>query len=168
MEEFSVEDERIEAPLDYDWVTERLAVGGAIWTPRNMEMLAALGITHVVDMQVEFDDTRIVGQSGVQVLWNPCDDDFQDKPPELFERGVEFATQAYRNKRSRIFFHCAAGIHRGPMMLLAFLGSQGMDLEQAIKLISSRRLQADFPEVYRNSVARFLDQISVSKDGLPR
>ncbi len=145
-----------EPPLDYHWVTERLAVGGAIWTERNMEMLGRAGVTHVVDMQLEFDDARICGDTGIEVLWNPCDDDLEEKSPELFHRGVDFALRAYRDPRSRIYFHCAAGVHRGPMMLAAFLGALGMNLDEAINLIRLKRLDADFPQVYRDSIARFL------------
>lgn len=148
--------EWLEVALDYDWVTDRLAVGAAIWIRRNMQLLAAAGITHVVDMQMEFNDSQIADGTRVCVLWNPCDDDFLDKPPELFRRGVEFAMRAYQDPDSRIYFHCSAGVHRGPMMLLAFLGAQGMDLDQATELIRSKRLSADFPEVYRKSVERFL------------
>lgn len=144
-------------PLDYHWVTDRLAVGGGIWTRSNMEQLAAAGITHVLDMLVEFDDSLIADGTGISVLWNPCDDDLQEKSPGLFRRGVEFAMRAYQDPESRIYFHCSAGVHRGPMVLLAFLGALGMDLDQAMDLIRQRRLDADFPEVYRKSVARFLE-----------
>lgn len=156
MGDYEIELRSDEPPLDYHWVTDRLAVGGAIGSRRNMEMLAAVGVTHVVNMQIEFDDAKIADGIGVSVLWNPCDDDLQEKPPELFQRGVEFALRAYQSPRSRIYFHCSAGVHRGPMMLLAFLGAQGMKLTEAMELICSRRLQAEFPEVYRRSVVRFL------------
>ncbi len=142
--------------LDYDWVTDRLAVGGAIWTRRNMQLLAAAGITHVVNMQLEFNDSQISDGTGVSVLWNPCDDDFLEKPPELFRQGVEFALHAYQEPGSRIYFHCSAGVHRGPMMLLAFLSAQDMSMDEAVALIRTKRPGADFPAVYRNSVERFL------------
>lgn len=146
-----------EPALDFHWITDRLALGGAIWTPRNMRQLAERGITHVVDMQEEFDDTIIAGGTGISVLWNPCDDDFEEKPRGLFERGVDFAARAYQDPGSRIYFHCAAGVHRAPMMLLAFLGAQGMELDEAVELIRSRRRCSDFPDVYRESVRRFLE-----------
>ena len=62
--------------VDYQFVTERLAVGSAIETPENMKELARDGITHVVNMQMEFDDGLISDGTGAQVLWNACDDDF--------------------------------------------------------------------------------------------
>jgi protein-tyrosine phosphatase len=148
-----------EPPLDFHWVTDRLAVGGAIWTRSNMELLAQAGITHIVDMQAEFDDAEIAEGTGIQVFWNPCDDDFQEKDGNLFRRGVAFAWRALQDPAARIYFHCSAGVHRGPMMLLAFLAAQGMDFGEAMDLIRSHRIQAEFPDVYRRSVARFLESL---------
>ncbi len=152
-------------PLDYDWVTERLAVGAAIWTRRNMELLAAAGITHVVDMQDEFDDRQIADGTGVEVLWNPTADDFEEKPAGLFRRGIDFALRACQLPTSRIYFHCSAGVHRGPMVLLAVLIAQGMEPGEAMELIRSKRPQADFPDVYRRSVARFFQSQEAQKAG---
>lgn len=143
-------------PLDFHWITSRLALGGGIWTAANMRLLAAQGITHVLGMQAEFDDNTICGDTGVRVLWNPCDDDFEIKPPELFRRAVDFAVDAYQDPRSRLYFHCAAGVHRGPMMLAAFLCVTGMELDEAIMLIRSHRPDADFPPIYRESIVQFL------------
>ena len=69
------------------WVTNRIAVGGGIWTDEKMIEVVRAGVTHVIDMQIEFDDTQLAEPYGVKVLWNPTDDDFQLKPPELFQRG---------------------------------------------------------------------------------
>ena len=52
------------------------------------------GVTHVIDMQIEFDDTELGEAAGVEVLWNPVDDDFQPKHRKIFERGVNFALRA--------------------------------------------------------------------------
>src|SRR3954467_11595658 len=80
--------------MDMTWITDRIAVGGGIWTePKMMEVVRA-GVTHVIDMQSEFDDTPLARPYGVEVLWNAVDDDFQPKAPEIFQRGVEFAMQA--------------------------------------------------------------------------
>ena len=143
--------------MDITWLTDRIAVGGGIWTADNMEKVAGLGITHVIDMQIEFDDTPLGRPLGVDVLWNPTDDDFQPKPAALFGRGVEFAEKALQREGARIFVHCAAGVHRAPMMALAVLGSMGWSLEDAIELIEKRRPAADLAEVYVESVKRFLD-----------
>lgn len=140
------------------WVTGRIALGGGIWSADNMAAVSRAGITHIIDMQIEFDDTPLAEPHGIEVLWNPTDDDFQTKPSELFQRGIEFAQRALENDEARLFIHCAAGVHRAPMMTLAVLCSQGWDIETAVATISSRRPLADFAEVYVKSVERFLQQ----------
>jgi protein tyrosine phosphatase (PTP) superfamily phosphohydrolase (DUF442 family) len=143
--------------MDITWVTERIAVGGGIWTAENMAKVAEAGITHVIDMQIEFDDTPLGVAHGVEVLWNPTDDDFEFKPAELFRRGVEFAEAALAKDETKLYIHCAAGVHRAPMMTLAVLGSMGWNLNQAIELIEGRRPVADFADVYVESVEKFLE-----------
>src|SRR4029077_10486099 len=104
--------------MDMTWVTERIALGGGIWTAEKMAEVARAGITHVIDMQIEFDDTNLAEPHGIEVLWNPIDDDFQPKPPEIFQRGVGFAIETLAGDGTRLFIHCAAGVHRAPMMTL--------------------------------------------------
>ena len=139
------------------WLTDRIAVGGGIWTSENMAKVAEAGITHVIDMQIEFDDTPLGKEHGIEVLWNPTDDDFTEKPAGLFRRGVDFAQKMLEGDDGKVFIHCAAGVHRAPMMALALLGSLGWDLEDAMELIEARRPVADFADVYVRSVERFLD-----------
>jgi protein-tyrosine phosphatase len=148
--------------MDMTWVTDRIAVGGGIWNETNMAELARMGITHVIDMQIEFDDTGLAEPHGIQVLWNPTDDDFTPKPPALLERGVEFAREAMDDPGAKLYIHCAAGVHRAPMMTLAVLGASGWDLNEAMNLIEARRPVVDFADVYVDSVKRYLgDQFSV-------
>lgn len=142
--------------MDITWLTDRIAVGGGIWTAENMAKVVEEGITHVIDMQIEFDDTPLGEEFGVEVLWNPTDDDFEFKPASLFRRGVDFAEAALQKDGSKIFIHCAAGVHRAPMMALAVLGSMGWELNQAMDLIEGRRPVADFADVYVESVEKFL------------
>jgi hypothetical protein len=142
--------------MDISWLSDRIAVGGGIWNAENMAQVAAEGITHIIDMQIEFDDTPLAAAYGIEVLWNPTDDDFTLKPAELFQQGVDFARTALAEDGAKLFIHCAAGVHRGPMMALALLGSMGWNLRDAMKLIRSRRAAADFTDVYVRSVEGFL------------
>lgn len=143
--------------MDVTWITDRIAVGGGIWTDEKMGQVARTGITHVIDMQIEFDDTPLAEPHGVKVLWNPVDDDFQPKSPSVFRRGVEFALRALDEPQSKIFIHCAAGVHRAPMMTLAILGVLGWTVDDAIQVIEVRRPVVDFADVYVESVEKFLD-----------
>lgn len=142
--------------MDMTWVTEQVALGGGIWNARNMEELAHTGVTHVVDMQIEFDDRPLAEPHGIDVLWNPTDDDFLPKPPELFKRGVDFALAALADPSARLYIHCAAGVHRAPMMTLAVLCALDWKIDAAMELIETRRPVVDFADVYVESVRRFL------------
>ena len=143
--------------MDMTWVTDHIAVGGGIWTDDKMQQVVREGVTHIIDMQIEFDDTEIAKPYGVKVLWNPTDDDFQPKPPGIFQRGVEFALAALdENKDAKLFIHCAAGVHRAPMMTLAVLRALGWSKPDAMRLITSERYVADLAPVYVDSVERFM------------
>jgi protein-tyrosine phosphatase len=143
--------------MDMTWVTERIALGGGIWNARNMEELAQSGVTHVLNMQIEFDDRPLAELHGVDVLWNPTDDDFLPKSPDLLKRGVDFAQQALHDPEARLYVHCAAGVHRAPMMTLAILCAMDWEMEAALALIETRRPVVDFADVYVESVRRFLE-----------
>lgn len=142
--------------MDITWVTERVALGGGIWNARNMSELAQEGVTHVIDMQIEFDDRPLAEPHGIRVLWNPTDDDFLPKPAELLKRGVDFALQALEEPGARLYIHCAAGVHRAPMMTLAVLCAMEWEIGAAMVLIETRRPVVDFADVYVESVRGFL------------
>ncbi|MGH9641515.1 MAG: dual specificity protein phosphatase family protein [Terriglobales bacterium] len=149
--------ERAKISMDMTWVTEQIALGGGIWNARNMEEVAQSGVTHVLNMQIEFDDRPLAGAHGVEVFWNPTDDDFLPKPPELLKRGVDFALRALEDPTARLYVHCAAGVHRAPMMTLAVLCAMNSKIGDAMELIEKRRPVVDFADVYVESVRRFLE-----------
>jgi len=142
--------------MDLTWVTDRVAVGGGIWHDGNMIEVAAEGVTHIIDMQIEFDDTRLAEPYGVRVLWNPTEDDFRTKPAELFQRGVDFALEALEDPEAKVFIHCAAGVHRALMMALAVLRAQGWSLLDAVREIEEKRDVVDLADVYVQSVQDFM------------
>jgi protein-tyrosine phosphatase len=142
--------------MDMTWVTDRIAVGGGIWNELKMIEVAEAGVTHIINMQIEFDDRYLGIPHDIKILWNPTDDDFQFKPPELLQRGVDFALEALDKPNTRVFIHCAAGVHRAPMMTLAILRAMGWELKDATKLIQERRPVVDFADVYVRSVEAFI------------
>ena len=142
--------------MDMSWVTDRIAVGGGIWNDAKMMEVARVGITHIIDMQIEFDDTPLAEPYGIRVLWNPIDDDFQPKPPQVFRRGADFALQALDGSDSKLYIHCAAGVHRAPMMTLAILRVLGFSLDDALELLERRRPVVDMADVYVRSVEGFV------------
>lgn len=142
--------------MDMTWITDRIAVGGGIWVREKMAEVAAEGVTHIIDMQIEFDDTLIALPFGIKVFWNAVDDDFQPKGPEVFRDAVGFALDALEQPHSKLFIHCAAGVHRAPMMTLAVLRAMGFELKEAKNMIQSKRYVVDFADVYVRSVEDFM------------
>jgi protein-tyrosine phosphatase len=142
--------------MDMTWVTDRIALGGAIWFDDKMVEVVRAGVTHIVNMQIEWDDTPLAQPYGVKVLWNPTDDDFQLKPPGLLQRGVDFVLEALDDADNKVFIHCAAGVHRAPMMTLAVLRVLGFGLDDAMDVIQARRSVVDFADVYVRSVEQFI------------
>ena len=150
-------------PRDLSWITPRIAVGGGIWYAENMAEVARHGVTHIIDMQVEFDDTALAQPHGILVLWNAVDDDFQPKAAAVFQRGVEFAQRALEDPEAKLYVHCAAGVHRAPMMTLAILRAQGWSLIDAADLLVSRRPVVDLADVYVRSVENFMIEYEAEK-----
>lgn len=153
--------------MDMSWLTERIALGGGIWNEDNMDALVQLGVTHIINMQIEFDDRPLAANFPVEVLHNPTDDDFQPKPPQLFQKGVTFALEALEDPGSKIYIHCAAGVHRAPMMALALMRALGWPLDDAMDLIQKRRWEVDWANVYVESVEAFMRIYSGSKPAKP-
>ena len=102
-------------------MTKRIAVGGGIWRADDMAEVARAGVTHIIDMQMEFDDTALAQPHGIGccgIRWTTIS---RPKPPEVFQRGVDFALEALDQAETKLLIHCAAGVHRAPMMTLAVL-----------------------------------------------
>jgi len=151
--------------MDMTWVTDQIAVGGGIWNDDNMEELVKRGVTHIIDMQIEFDDRPLAEPYPVKVLFNPTDDDFLPKPPRLFQAGVDFALDALEDAGNKVYIHCAAGVHRAPMMTLAILRVLGWPLDKAKAVIQERRYVVDFADVYVESVEEFIKVYDGAKAG---
>jgi protein tyrosine phosphatase (PTP) superfamily phosphohydrolase (DUF442 family) len=158
-----VMEEETRGALDLDWITDRIALGGWIETEEKMRAVAQQGITHIVNMAWEFDETALARAYGIQVLSNAVDDDFQPKPAEVLERGVQFAQVCLCEKDTKVLIHCVAGRHRGPMMALALLCVLGWEMEDAMRCIAERRPIVDWTPVYVDSVQNFLKYRSMEE-----
>jgi len=64
---------------------------------------------------------------------------------------------------SKVYVHCAAGVHRAPMMTLALMRVLGWDLEKAKAEIQYRRYVVDWAEIYVQSVEHFMQVYEAAK-----
>lgn len=128
---------------DYSFITSRIATGGALNSPADVQDLVAAGITHVLDARAEFDDGPLFAQSGIQYIWNPTQDDGQHKPPEYFATTLSFALPALAQPHTKLDLHCAAGVNRGPSNAICVMLALGWLLDTAEALMRSKRPQVN-------------------------
>jgi hypothetical protein len=121
-----------------NFVTARLATGGALTGPSDLDALAALGITHVIDCRTEFDDGTLLAQR-FHYVYAPTADDGQPKAPAWFQPGIAFALQALSQPQNRVYAHCAAGVNRGPSMCYAIMRALGWPGVIALSTIKTAR-----------------------------
>lgn len=136
---------RVAREADLDFVTERLAIGGDLdpFEPkarRQVREIVDLGITHVLDVRLEWTDHDVWETvPGVSYRWDGIDDAGQQVPAEWFDRIVTWALGALQDPDARVLAHCHMGINRGPSAAFAILLALGLDPVEALSRIRSVR-----------------------------
>ena len=131
------------------FVTSHLAVGGDIdsrddnLAGMQLAEIDALGITHVVDVRIEWNDADAfaIALPHIGYLHHGMDDAGQAVPSEWFERAVSWIEAA--GPDAVVLTHCHMGINRGPSLGFAVLLAQGWDPVEAIAAIRAARPQAN-------------------------
>ena len=127
------------------FVTPTLAVGGDI-SAHDDELavmqfteICALGITHIVDVRLEWNDAEafVLSAPHIGYLHHGMDDAGQAVPLEWFERAVGWIESA--GPDAVVLTHCHMGINRGPSLGFAVLLAQGWDPVEAITAIRTAR-----------------------------
>ena len=134
------------------FVTPQLAVGGDlssfddVLAGQQFEEIVALGITHIVDVRLEWSDLDTFADRAPDIgyLHHGMDDAGQAVPAEWFEEAVSWIEAAYaENPDAVVLTHCHMGINRGPSLGFAVLLAQGWDPVEAIAAIRAARPQAN-------------------------
>ncbi len=133
---------------DYQWVTDRLALGSAISELEHVQALVIDGITHVLDCRLGSPGHALYFGTGIVYHQNGIADDGKAKPDEWFFKGIDFVLEALHWPRSRALVHCSFGMSRSPSMVYAILRATGMPAEEAKQSISKARVVArvTYPE----------------------
>jgi dual specificity phosphatase 3 len=138
------------APLqvaDAAFLTDQLLTGADLDIDDNRHAEAQLaelvgrGLTHIVDVRIEWSDQYLVSQLApdVRYLHLGIDDAGQRVPDEFFDVGVGFIRDALADPTSLVLAHCHMGINRGPSLAYAVLIDMGHDPVEALDLIRSAR-----------------------------
>lgn len=127
-------------PPDLDFITDSLAVGGALSSDRQIGALPSLGITAVVDMRSESrDNVAELERLGIHFLHLPTRD---RRPPsqEDLETGSNWVLREIETvKDGKVLIHCQHGMGRSVILAGAVLLKMGYDWREALRLIKSKR-----------------------------
>lgn len=127
-------------PVDFDFVTDRIATGGGIWTAADVERLQKAGITHVICTASELAwRSEDVVAPRIPVLVNGRVDDGMPKDPDWFRRSILFAIDALQDPSAKVYAHCWSGKNRGPSTAYAIMRAIGYPPEVAEELIRKAR-----------------------------
>ena len=148
---------RLPLKMDYTFITDRLAVGGGIATQADVEALKAAGVTHIIDMRMEFNDGPVLLSNHWDLqhyLYLPQVDNGTPRDPKQYIDGIEFALCALSALENRVYCHCAAGMNRGPLMGYAIMRAFGLTERAAVAMIRLKRPVVTFYTIqnYMNSV----------------
>ena len=126
------------------WVTERVAVSGDLDRARIAAQVAewvAAGITDIVDVRGEANDSRIVGElaPGIRYHWIGTNDDGNGQSDDWFEAVAQAVGGALEDPDRRVVVHCHLGANRGPSAAYAALVAQGGHPIEVLDLIRSAR-----------------------------
>jgi len=134
---------------DLSWVTDRLAVGGAIESLADARTLAAKGVTHVLNLRAGdkhpehiSDEAPWLEKAGIAYALNPTHDDDEKKPPEWFQRSIDHAFSVLAKPGNRLLLHCQLGIARAPSAAYAILRAWGTSAKDAERHVREARPRA--------------------------
>lgn len=126
--------------LNMTWITDHLAVSGRI-RPEDIEALAGVGVTHVIDTRSEHrDDAQALAKVQIELLYLPT----ADTQPFTIEQMMQGASWAHKHMEQggRVLIHCEHGVGRSALMTCAVLVYGGMNARDALHLVQEKRWQA--------------------------
>jgi protein tyrosine phosphatase (PTP) superfamily phosphohydrolase (DUF442 family) len=123
---------------DCSRITERLYVGSRITDASNVADIKALGITHVIDANIDGEEPLFPPTNGIALLVDTTKDDGTHKGASWFMSAIDFGIGALSFKGNIVLTHCAEGRNRGPSLGYAIMRAQGFTAVEAMNLLETR------------------------------
>lgn len=141
-------------PFEYSQITEQLYI--AAWPVRqNFAEIVDLGVRLVINMDWIPADPKL-GEEPLRILTLATRDSrLTPMPLDKIWTGVRAAAMTMA-EGSKVMVYCKGGVHRSVVMACCILISQGLTMEEAIRLVKEKRPMAQ-PEDghYRKVIADF-------------
>ena len=144
-----------DAPLNYTQITDNLYIGA--WpTKYNVATIQSLGITLILSTILENVDKEL-GNPPLRLVKMRMTDAIPNRPyypTKTLMRGVNAAVAAFENGEKVMVF-CKSGRHRSAATSCCILIGQGYTADDAIKLVESKRSEADLNPPIRKRIEEF-------------
>ncbi len=139
--------------LNFDWLTERLAIGGCFPIEAAERLAMDHGITRVVDLRDdECDEELTLARHGIRLLHLPTQDCCAVGRDSI-AHGVAWVRAALAS-RHRVLIHCQHGIGRSALLAMCVLVDGGMAPLAAMKVAKdARAVVAPSPDQLRAFIA---------------
>ena len=128
--------------MNFSEISDDLIVGT---TPsvEDYRELANLGVRMIINMRAEYRPRPDPHVPPMILVWLPSVDSFLFPISiQKLKRGARSALDIIRDG-SRVYVHCAYGVHRAAAMGSCILIAQGYDPQSAMDLVRAKRPQAD-------------------------
>ena len=126
------------SPFNFDWIDERLAVGGSFPMDAAEELARREGVRAVVDLRIErCDDEAILRVHGLEFLHLPTEDCCAIAP-RMIDDGVAFVRGHVEAGRP-VLIHCEHGIGRSALLALCALVAGGAEPLDAMNRLKAAR-----------------------------
>ena len=143
-------------PPDLDWITDSLAVGGAI-PDHQIQAIHTLGVGSVVDLRCESrDNVAELNRLGIRFLHLPTRD-WHPPTVEDLERGSAWVLDEMAQGR-KVLVHCQHGIGRSVILVAVVLVRMGYDWQEALRLVRVKRWGASPNAQQVSALAEFAQQ----------
>lgn len=127
--------------MDYGWdfITERIALGGEFQAQQDVTDLRNAGITHVINCR-EVCDPKYVEDSLVVYWPSPrLPDNGKLRTPEFFKSAGDWWSSMMWDHSKKLYVHCHAGMNRSASMVYYILRLMGIKPKDARHLIVANR-----------------------------
>lgn len=134
--------------FEYSDLDGRIFAGRNPLSARDVEILAGLGITHILDLREEWewqapkfgrDALDALNKTAITRLHLPILD-MRAPTPQDFQAACDFIEQALSTPNAKVYVHCRAGMERTAAILIAFHARQhGLSYDAALAELRMER-----------------------------